>query len=135
VDWVCGSKRNLDPFFPVGLKRFLGRRGLGRVFKRAYFVVRGDRLRAGSRKWGFRSSVKKANKSGLVPSSGSNSFSAGVGFDLSGQGISSPSAAFSPVPEAVGSPSRSSDALMASQTVVEPPRSSLLQWGLVSRPS
>jgi hypothetical protein len=84
-------------------------------------VVRRDRLRAGSRKWGFRSSVKKANKSGLVPGSGSDSFSASVGFDLSGQGISSPSAAFSPVPEAVGSPGRSSGAPMASQAVVESP--------------
>jgi hypothetical protein len=50
ADWVCGSKCNLDRFFPVGLKHFLGSRGLGQVFKRAYFVVREARLWAGSRK-------------------------------------------------------------------------------------
>jgi hypothetical protein len=101
VDWVCGSKPNLDRSFLVVLKRFLGSMGLGRVFKRACFVVRGARLRVGSKKWGFRPSVKKANKSGLVPGFGSDSLSTGMGFDLSGQGVSSPSAAFSPVPKTV----------------------------------
>jgi hypothetical protein len=31
LDWVSGSKHNLGRFFPVGLKRFLGSKGLGRV--------------------------------------------------------------------------------------------------------
>jgi hypothetical protein len=101
VDWVCGSKPNLDRSFLFVLKRFLGSMGLGRVFKRACFVVRGARLQVGSKKWGFRPSVKKANKSGLVPGFGSDSLSTGMGFDLSGQGVSSPSAAFSPVPKTV----------------------------------
>jgi hypothetical protein len=120
VDWACRSKRNLDRFFPVGLKRFLGSRGLGRDFKRAYFVLRGARLWAGSRKCGFRPNVKNANKSALDPGSSSYSFSTGVGFDLSGQGVSLPSTTSSSVPEAVGSSGRSSGAPMTSSAVVEP---------------
>jgi hypothetical protein len=44
-----------------------------------------------------------------------------VGFDLSSQGLYSPSAAFSPVSEAVGSLGRSFGALVSSSAVVEPP--------------
>jgi hypothetical protein len=75
---------------------------------------------------GFKPSVKKVNKLGLVSGSSSNSFSADVGFDLSGQGVSSPSPTFSPMPKAVGSPGKSSSVPMASLA---------LQWGLVSCPS
>jgi hypothetical protein len=73
---------------------------------------------------GFRPSFKKANKSGHVPGSGSDSFPAGLGSDLSGQGIFSPSAAtedFSPVPKAMGSPVWSSGVPVASPIVVPPP--------------
>jgi hypothetical protein len=45
----------------------------------------------------------------------------GLGSDLSGQGISSPSAAFSPAPEVVGSPGRSFGSPVASLAVVPPP--------------
>jgi hypothetical protein len=57
----------------------------------------------------------------LVPGSGSDSFSTGVGFDLSSQDVSLPSAAFSSVLEVVGSPGWSSSMSMASPAVVELP--------------
>jgi hypothetical protein len=69
---------------PVGLKRTLVSRGLGLVFKSFYYVFIGARLRAGSRRWGLRLRVKKANKSGHVPGFWSDFFSTGLGLNLSG---------------------------------------------------
>jgi hypothetical protein len=113
-------KRNMGRITPIGLKRILGSRGFGQVFKSFYSMFRGAWLRAGSRRWGFRPSVKKANKSGHVPGSGSDYFLAGLGYDLSSQGISLPLVAISPVPEAVGLLGLSSDASVASPVVVPP---------------
>jgi hypothetical protein len=49
------------------LKHILGSRGLARVFKSFYSVFRGAQLRAGSRRWGFRPSVKRSISWVVVP--------------------------------------------------------------------
>jgi hypothetical protein len=62
LDWVSWIFSNLgrSSTSSVGLRRLLDCMGLGRVFK--YFVLRGLRLRASSRRLGFKPNTKKAKK-------------------------------------------------------------------------
>lgn len=53
--------------------------GLDWVYKRVFFVLRGVRLRAGSRRMGFMPNIKKAKKMGFAPVYGSDAFPAGLG--------------------------------------------------------
>jgi hypothetical protein len=60
LDWVCRRSTNLGRTSSFGLKRKLGCMGLGWVFKHVFSVLRGVRLRAGSRRMGFMPYITKA---------------------------------------------------------------------------
>jgi hypothetical protein len=68
----------------------LGCMGLGRVYKRS--VVRGLRLRAGSRRLGFMLNTKKAKRMSFDPVCGSNDNPAGLDFEILGFGSLVPKA-------------------------------------------
>jgi hypothetical protein len=64
--WACGRRAKLGLYSSFGLKRRMGKNGLGRLFKSCFGLGR-MRLRAGSSRVGCRHYSKKTTKSGLNP--------------------------------------------------------------------
>lgn len=91
LDWVSEIFSNLgrSRTSSVGLRRLLECMGLGRVYK--YFVLRGLRLWAGSRRLGFKPN-KKAKKMRYGLGCGSDDYLAGLEFDTSGLSSLAPKA-------------------------------------------